>query len=117
MSETILTEITDGEPKRDTRGRQILHSSAWSELIERYESSGMTQVQFARHEGVKYHTFVAQLGRHRRAGRKAQPGPRFLEARLPTAPAIRLEVTLVCGMVVRGDEVESLARLIRLLES
>ena len=117
MSETILTEITDEQPKRDTRGRQILDARAWSELIERYEVSGMTQAQFARHEGVKYHTFVAQLGRHRRGGGPKGYKPQFLEARLPTAPAVHLEVTLACGMVVRGDEVESLARLIRLLES
>lgn len=116
MTETIEAVIADGEPKVDTHGRKILEEGRWRELILRYESSGLTQVQFARREGIKYHTFVARLGRHRRAGRKKVVKAEFLEARLPSAPAVRLEVTLPCGLVARGDDAQALARLIRALE-
>jgi len=116
MSEPIEAVIADDEPKVDTKGRKILEESRWRDLIEQYESSGLTQVQFARREGIKYHTFVARLGRHRRGGSKKVVKAKFLEARLPTAPAVRLEVTLPCGMVARGDDAQALARLIRALE-
>ena len=116
MTETIEAVLADDEPKIDKRGRKILDEGRWRELIECYESSGLTQVQFARREGIKYHTLVARLGRHRRAGRKKEIKTKFLEARLPTSPAVRLEVTLPCGMVARGDDAQALARLIRALE-
>ena len=115
MSETIEAVLAEDQPKIDTQGRKILEEGRWRELIESYESSGLTQVQFARREGVNYHTFVARLGRHRRAGSKKVVKAKFLEARLPTAPAVRLEVTLPCGMVARGDDAQALARLIRAL--
>jgi len=76
----------------------------------------LTQVAFARREGIKYHTFVAHLGRHRRAGKKKLVKARFLEARLPGAAGMRLEITLPCGILARGDDPEALARLIRALE-
>ena len=117
MSETIEPVIAEDEPKVDTQGRKILDEGRWRDLIERYESSGMTQVQFARREGIKYHTFVARLGRHRRAGSKKVVKAKFLEARLPTAPEIRLEATFASGLVVRGDNAQALARLIRALQA
>ena len=117
MSETIEPVIAEDEPKVDTQGRKILDEGRWRDLIERYESSGMTQVPFARREGIKYHTFVARLGRHRRAGSKKVVKAKFLEARLPTAPEIRLEATFASGLVVRGDNAQALARLIRALQA
>jgi hypothetical protein len=116
MTETIEAVVTEDEAKVDVHGRKILNEGCWRDLILRYESSGLTQVQFARREGIKYHTFVARLGRHRRGGGKKVVKAKFLEARLPTAPAVRLEVTLPCGMVARGDDAQALARLIRALE-
>ena len=117
MSETIEAVLADDEPRIDKRGRKILDEGRWRELIECYESSGLTQVQFARREGIKYHTFVARLGRHRRRGAKKVVKAKFLEARLPTAPEIRLEATFASGLVVRGDNPEALARLIRALQA
>ena len=117
MIETIDAVVTEDEPKVDTRGRKILEEGRWRDLIERYESSGLTQVQFARREGIKYHTFVARLGRHRRAESKKVVRAKFVEARLPTAAVIRLEATLSCGLLVRGDNPEALARLIRALQA
>jgi len=117
MIETIDAVVTEDEPKVDTQGRKILEEGHWRDLIERYESRGLTQVQFARREGIKYHTFVARLGRHRRGGPKKVVKAKFLEARLPTAPEIRLEATFASGLVVRGDNPEALARLIRALQT
>lgn len=117
MIETIDAVVTEDEPKVDTQGRKILEEGRWRELFKCYESSGLTQLQFARREGIKYHTFVARLGRHRRAGSKKVVRAKFLEARLPSAPAVRLEATLPCGMSVRGDSPEALARLIRALQA
>jgi hypothetical protein len=117
MSETIETVLADEGLKRDNQGRRILEDARWEELIEQYQTSGLTQAQFARREGIKYYTFVGRLGRHRRAGGKKVVKAKFLEARLPSAPAIRLEVTLPCGMLVRGDSPEALARLIRALQA
>jgi hypothetical protein len=117
MIETIDAVITEDEPKVDTQGRKILDEGRWRDLILRYESSGLTQVQYARREGIKYHTFVARLGRHRRGGPKKVVRAKFLEARLPSAPTPRLEATLPCGVLVRGDSPEALARLIRALQA
>ena len=117
MSETIEAVVADEGSKRDTRGRRILEGAHWQELIEQYEASGLTQAQFARREGIKYYTFVGRLGRHRRAGKTKVVKAKFLEARLPSAPAVRLEVTLPCGMVARGDDAQALARLIRALQA
>ena len=116
MAELITTELADEGTKQDSRGRRIVDKAHWEGLIEQYQASGLTQAQFARREGIKYHTLVGRLGRHRRKRALKAPGPKFLEARLPTAPQVRLEATLPCGLVVRGDHPEALAQLIRLLE-
>jgi len=50
------------------------------------------------------------------AGKTKVIKAKFLEARLPSAPAVRLEVTLPCGMVARDDDAQALARLILSLE-
>ena len=117
MTQLIDAEIADEGSRQDSRGRRIVDEAHWEELISRYKSSGLTQAQFARREGIKYHTLVGRLVRHGRKNQIKLSKPKFLEARLPPAPAIRLEATLPCGLVVRGDNAESLARLIRLLEN
>jgi hypothetical protein len=117
MTQLVETEIADEGSKQDSRGRRIVDEAHWGEVIRRYQASGLTQAQFARREGIKYHTLVGRLVRHRRKNQIKLSKPKFLEARLPRAPQIRLEATLPCGLVVRGDDAESLARLIRLLEN
>jgi hypothetical protein len=117
MTQLVETEIADEGSKQDSRGRRIVDDAHWEEVIRRYQASGLTQAQFARREGIKYHTLVGRLVRHRRKNQIKLSKPKFLEARLPTAPQIRLEATLPCGLVVRGDDEESLARLIRLLRN
>jgi hypothetical protein len=114
---TTTYEVLIGETKRDTRGRKIISAERWQELIAGYEASGLTQRQFARQEGVNYHTFSAKLMRSRRQAESAAAGS-FVEARVPivgwTNPRA-LEVQLPGGMVIRGGDVAAMAALVKAL--
>jgi len=65
--------VLDAESKKDQRGRRILSEQRWAEVLAAYANSALTQAQFARQEGVNYHTLVAHLGRARRAASAAFP--------------------------------------------
>jgi transposase-like protein len=113
--EAIEAEILDGG-KRDGRGRKVLPTSEWKRLLAEYEKSGLTQKAFARREGINVHTFVAWLGRHRKAFRAKTDLPvQFREVSLPAAAIGPLEVQLPDGVVVRGSSPRALAELIRAL--
>jgi len=119
------SELIIEEPKRDTRGRRITNSQRKSEIVAGYESSGLTQREFARREGVNYHTLVAWLGQSRRVGGDAasvattaseRAVPRFAEASWPArAGSSRLEVVLSDGVTVRGEDPAELVILLRAL--
>ena len=81
-------------------------------LVRAYEESGLTQKAFAKQEGVKYTTFVSWVQEYRRR----RPGPKmgFTELTLPRAAA-PLEVQLVDGTMIRGSNVEDVARLLQLV--
>ncbi len=91
------------------------------ELLRAYDESDLSQREFARREGVNFHTFVEWLQRRRRlAG--AKPPPRFQELSLPFTPktsgvvaAAALEVQLADGTTIRGSNVEEIAQLLRLI--
>lgn len=68
------TVVLGAESKRDQRGRRILSAQRWAEVLSAYPNSGLTQAQFARQEGVNYHTLVAHLGRARLAAAAPLPG-------------------------------------------
>jgi transposase-like protein len=108
--ELITTELI--ETKRDERGRRITRAAERETLVRAYEESGLTQKAFAKQEGVKYPTFVSWV----QEGRRRRPGPKvgFTELRLPRAAA-PLEVQLADGTVIRGSNVEEVARLLQLL--
>jgi hypothetical protein len=116
------------ECKNDTRGRRIVSSQRWAEVLRAYPASGLTQAQYARREGVNYHTLVSRLGRARlKSGGKAgahrersQSGPLvsgFIEAMLPSgvASAAALEVVTPSGFIIRGADAEAVATLVRSL--
>jgi hypothetical protein len=114
----ITAEVVSEEAKRDARGRKIIAEARWRELVAQYEGSGQTQAKFARREGINYSTFVAWLGRCRRARLMVgNSAPRFVEARLPATEvtARRLEVVLPNGVVVRGEEIARLVALVKAL--
>ena len=100
------------ETKRDERGRRITRAEERETLVQAYEKSGLTQKAFAKQEGVKYTTFVAWVQECRRR----RPGPKvgFAELTLPRAAAA-LEVQLADGTIIRGSNVEEVARLLQLI--
>ena len=106
----ITTEVVETGARRDTRGRRIATAEEKTALIAAYAQSGLTQRAFAQREGVKYCTFAAWLGRHRRARGRA----RFAEIDLGrvAGASTALEITLPDGLIVRGSDVEQLALLI-----
>lgn len=117
--ETTPTEVIIQERARDGRGHRLYTDGRRAEFIAAYQSSGLTQVAFARREGIKYSTFTSWLQGRRRA---AQAGPvapstpvRFVEAGMPSGWS-GLEVTLADGTRVRGasaGEVAEVARALR----
>lgn len=115
---TITPEVLREETKRDTRGRRIIEAGRWQELLAAYATSGLTQAQFARREGVNYHTLVARLARERGRSQPAGPAPTFVEARVAAAgwpPAAALEVQLPGGAIVRGHDPAAVAALVQAL--
>ena len=115
---TITPEVLHAEQKQDTRGRRIVDAERWRELLAAYPTSGLTQAQFARREGVNYHTFVARLNRERGRSQPAGPAPTFVEARVagpgwPAAPT--LEVQLPGGAIIRGHDPATVAALVQAL--
>ena len=116
--ETTPTEVITQERTRDGRGHRLYTIERRDELIAAYQTSGLTQVAFARREGLKYSTLTAWLQSRRRAAPRppaAVPPPlRFLEASAP--PDWRgLEVALPDGTRVRGASVPELAALVQAL--
>jgi transposase-like protein len=115
---TITPEVLHGERKQDTRGRRIVDAERWRELLTAYPTSGLTQAQFARREGVNYHTFVARLARERGRSQPTGPGPTFVEARVAATgwpDAAALEVQLPGGVMVRGHDPATVAALVQAL--
>jgi hypothetical protein len=115
---TITPEVLREEAKRDTRGRRIVEAERWRELLAAYATSELTQAQFARREGVNYHTFVARLNRERGRSQPAGGNPAFIEARVSAAgwsAGSALEVQLPDGAIVRGSDPATVAALVRAL--
>lgn len=80
MNET--TEIL----KVDEKGRVMTPRARQEEVLDGYERSGMTGMQFARHIGVKYPTLMNWVQRRRRERKEGggAAGARWLEAVLET---------------------------------
>lgn len=70
----------------DTRGRVRTSREQRRLILDEFERSGVSAVEFARRSGLKYSTLAGWRHRHRRSKR---PGPvrpvRLLEAVLPAA--------------------------------
>lgn len=121
-------EVLGEESKNDTRGRRIVSAKRWAEILGAYPASGLTQEQYARREGINYHTLVSRLGRARlKSGRNAgvlgerpQPEslvPGFIEAILPSGidKSSALEVVTPSGFIIRGADPVAVAALVRAL--
>jgi transposase-like protein len=71
----------------DTRGRVRTSREQRRLILDEFERSGVSAVEFARRSGLKYSTLAGWRHRHRRSHRPGRLHPvRLLEAVLPTAP-------------------------------
>jgi len=71
----------------DTRGRVRTSREQRRLILDEFERSGVSAVEFARRAGLKYSTLAGWRHRHRRSKRSGTVRPvRLLEAVLPTAP-------------------------------
>ncbi|MDD2764066.1 MAG: hypothetical protein PHE83_08865 [Opitutaceae bacterium] len=128
----VTTELIETGEKRDALGRRRTPRERRTELLAAYRASGLTQVAFARREGLRYSTFctwaqaerragklsVAPAGRSRRRRGVAVPAVRFVEACLPgpgKLPVCGLEVRLPDGTVMRSGSAVELAALVQAL--
>ena len=129
--ESLETEVCTDLEKRDDRGRRLLKKEHWASLMSAYDASGLTQVAFARQEGINYHTFMGWLARRRRELKQPErmdmdaeltsTRTHFQELTLKSQPqmpaaAYTLEVSLPCGTVLRGQDAGSLAGLVSALK-
>ena len=118
--EILRTEVVDDGAKLDRRGRRIMPRERMEALLREFETSGLTQAEFARRAGIKYPTFAGWVH-----ARRAQPGPRvggtsmvhFARVQLPAASLTPAELSVVLpdGVVVRGSDATAVAVLVRAL--
>lgn len=114
--------------RTDARGQVCYTREYRDEVLDAFEKSAMTGVQFARHCGVKYQTLIGWVKRRRKAraqaakAEAAQPGDgsKFLLAEVgEEAPVAKgLSVRLPGGAVASvssREEVPLLVELIRAL--
>jgi hypothetical protein len=113
---TISAELVSNDEKRDSRGRKIVGDARREAVLAAYDRCGVTQREFARSEGVNYHTLVEWLVRRRREKAPAATKPvRFAELRMPAGRVGGLEVCLPGGVIVRGHDAQQLAVLVKAL--
>jgi transposase-like protein len=126
---TILAEVVD-TGGRDARGRRMLSVVQRAEYVRAYHASGLNQAAFAKREGLRYSTFCHWVQKAARGELRApttpaarEPRVQFAQVQLPAAAAAvatqsaSIEVRLGDGVVVRGDDVQKLAALVKALRS
>ena len=82
---TSTTELVETGEKRDRIGRKITPAQRRAELVAGWKSSGLTQAEFARREGIIYSSFAAWVQAARRTRRRSVPAMRFVEAKVPVS--------------------------------
>ncbi|WP_309397916.1 transposase [Cerasicoccus maritimus] len=107
---------------RDSRGRRHRPKSERERLARESFETSLSLVEFARREGLNYHTLIGW--RYDLKRRAESPEPRskaakseslqFAEFRLPV-PSSKLEVYLPDGTLLRGDTAAELSALAKAL--
>jgi transposase-like protein len=114
--ESIATELVALADKRDVSGRRLTGSARRVAVLRAYDESGMTVRAFAQKEGVNYHTLTTWLGRRReRQAARTEAPVRFTELRPARVRPTGLEVALPNGIVIRGQDAQQVAILIKAL--
>ena len=108
--------------KVDEAGRVRTPREKQEEMLDGFERSGMTGMQFARHIGVKYPTLMYWVGRRRRERREAgQDGsrPQWLEAVMESEGSagggLVVEVAGGLRLIVGEGQVKMAGELLRVL--
>jgi transposase-like protein len=117
---TAKVELVETGEKRDRVGRKITPAARREELVGARQCSGLTQVEFARREGVRYPTFASWVQQARAANGAERPAAkvRFAEVQWPASfGASALEVRLPDGTQLRGGSAAELAKLVRALRA
>lgn len=117
---SITAELVETGEKRDARGRRVTPAERRTQMVQAFQTSGLTMAGFARREGVKYPTFAGWVVKAQRRG-APKSGMKFTEVRLPALAVPRepvpLEVHLPDGTVLRGGRPGELAELVRALRA
>ena len=108
--------------KTDARGRTRYSEDYKRQVLEAFEQSGLSGVQFAQQCGVKYPTFASWLKKHRESkvdpGSGIPKGGSFLLAEIrDDVPAVGMSVNLPGGMVARASTREEIALLAELIKA
>lgn len=120
-----FTNAEENRPARQGARRERGSAQRREALLDEFERSGLSGVQFARRAGVKYPTFAAWV-RNRRRNTQATPSPSrpkafaFIEA-VPDADAdgtLTVELAGVARVEVRSSShLHAVAELIGMLTS
>jgi hypothetical protein len=57
--ESIEAEVCVESGKSDRQGRRIRGATEWASILDRYDSSGLTQAAFCAREGLRFGTLVS----------------------------------------------------------
>jgi hypothetical protein len=94
----------------------------WQRVAEEFETSGLTQREFAGRRGLRLSTLQSWVYRRRRQGSAvAEPPVRLLPVQVSSAPApgeVALELVVLSGVRVRlgpSADVDYVARLVAAL--
>jgi transposase-like protein len=103
--------------RQDGRGRRLAGGAERETLLAAFAQSGMTQQAFAQREGINRFTLATWLRKKRAEGLRSEQraAPRFVEVGMPPTAAFSLEVVLADGVVIRGQDAQQLAVLVRRL--
>jgi hypothetical protein len=82
--------------RKDTRGRVVVTAQRRAGLLEQFDQSGTSGIQFARLAGVKYSTFAYWL-QQRRKKRNAPPVTESMEPRGEPGPKVHWLEAVVAG--------------------
>ena len=97
--ESIETELCVESAKSDRKGRQI-PADEWAQILERYDTSGLTQEAFSRREGIRL-LWLRGLGAVVRAVGSCRlallPEVPRVEPDCPSTPQATLDVRLPDG--------------------
>jgi hypothetical protein len=111
----------DNGDRRDARGRRWTPATQRAKLVRACHHSGLTQAQFTAREGLRYSTFAHWVQKALKAAARSggqEHAVQFAQVQLPNSPSLHtasLEVRLPDGTVIRGEQADEIAKLLKAL--